>query len=358
MYRIDYQPHSPKRYRPGIGIIGCGNIVFTHIKAYKSAKYRIVAMADINKKNLKEKSALVPGAKTFTDYRKLLSLPEVEVVDCATHPGPRVQIIKDALNAGKHVLSQKPFVTDLKIGEELIKLAKKKKVLLAVNQNGRWNPPWNYAYQVIRKGLIGKVMSVHMRSHWDHNGVAGTEFDKIKHLILYDYAIHWFDILSCWLNKEPKKVFASLAYAPNQKAKPPLLAQVGVEYEDAQATLVFDASQKVGGGDSFFVGGTKGSILSKGTNFSQDYYIYTQPTLEIRTKEGTYQPNLKGCWFPDGFHGTMGELLCAIEEKRKPWNNAEDNLRSLNICFSACSSADKGKAIEPKTTTKLEKIKL
>ena len=95
---------------------------------------------------------------------------------------------------------------------------------LAVNQNGRWNPLWNYAYQAIRTGLIGEVMSVHMRCHWDHNWIVGKEFNKIRHAILYDYGIHWFDILSCWMDKKSKRVFASFTKAINQKANPPLLS--------------------------------------------------------------------------------------------------------------------------------------
>ena len=43
----------------------------------------------------------------------------------------------------------------------------------------------------------------------------------------------------------------------------------------------------------------------------------------------------------------MGELLCAIEENRRPWNNAKDNLESLQLCFAACASADKGGAVDP-----------
>ncbi|MCK4244375.1 MAG: Gfo/Idh/MocA family oxidoreductase, partial [Candidatus Omnitrophica bacterium] len=266
MKKIDYKPHDPKGYRPGIGIIGCGNIVRNHLAAYKKANYRIVAMADINIDNLKDRARQVPGVKIFTDYNQLLKLPEVKVVDIATHPEERVQLVRDALNSGKHVLSQKPFVLDLKVGEELAKLAAKKKLLLAVNQNGRWNPPWNYAYQVIQAGMIGKVMSVHMCCHWDHNGIRrNPKFNKLQHIVLYDYGIHWFDILAVWMgNKQAKRVFASFSKAPNQKAAPPLLAQALIEYEGAQASLVFDGSQNAGGEDSFFIGGTKGSILCTG----------------------------------------------------------------------------------------------
>ena len=349
MKKLNYKPRDPKGYRPGIGIIGCGNIVGSHLAAYKKANYKIVAMADINETNLKDRASQVPEVQTFTDYRQLLELPEVEVVDIATHPKERLQLVRDALNSGKHVLSQKPFVLDLRAGKELVKLAEKKKLLLAVNQNGRWSPPWNYAYQVIRAGTIGEVMSVHMRCHWDHNWIRkNPKFNKLRHIILYDYGIHFFDIVTVWMgNKQAKRVFAGITRSLNQKAAPPLLAQALIEYEGAQVSIVFDGNQGIGGEDSFFIGGTKGSILSTGPDLDQHI-------LEIRTREGIYRPNLEGSWFPDGFHGTMGELLCAIKEKRIPWNNASDNLKSLQLCFAACASADRGKAVSPTTIDKIK----
>ena len=79
--------------------------------------------------------------------------------------------------------------------------------------------------------------------------------------------------------------------------------------------------------------------------------------MELRTKEGIYQLDAEKSWDPvHRFRGTMGELLCAIEENREPWNNAKDNLKSLQLCFAACASADRGKAIAPRSVTRLEKI--
>ncbi len=62
---------------------------------------------------------------------------DIEVVDITPHPKDRLPIVKEALQAKKHVLSQKPFVLDLNDGKELVKIAKENNVKLAVNQNGR-----------------------------------------------------------------------------------------------------------------------------------------------------------------------------------------------------------------------------
>ena len=67
----------------------------------------------------------------------------------------------------------------------------------------------------------------------------------------------------------------------------------------------------------------------------------------MTTEEGISQPVLTGTWFPDGFHGTMGELLCAIEAGRAPTHSARNNLKSLALCFAAVASAESGKPVAP-----------
>lgn len=69
--------------------------------------------------------------------------------------------------------------------------------------------------------------------------------------------------------------------------------------------------------------------------------------MEIFTEDGEVKVPLTGCWFENGFKGTMGELLCAIEEDREPTNSAENNLKSLALCFAALESADKNKVVRP-----------
>ena len=92
-------------------------------------------------------------------------------------------MIRAALNAGKHVLSQKPFVLDLDVGLELVELAAKRDRYLVVNQNGRWAPHFSYARLVATGGLIGKIFGAHMSCHWDHRWVRGTPFEEVRHLV-------------------------------------------------------------------------------------------------------------------------------------------------------------------------------
>ena len=340
--KLPYRPRNPKQYRPNIGMIACGGIARHHLQEYRKAGYAVTALCDVAVNRAKElQKEIFPEANVYRDYRKVLARDDIDVVDIAAHPDERVELIEDALKAGKHVLSQKPFVLDLPIGRRLADLADRQGVRLAVNQNGRWAPHFSYMREAIGAGLIGNVSAVHMNVHWDHTWVKGTPFEHVHHLVLYDFAIHWFDMLTCLMGEQnPKRVYASLARTRTQEIEPPLLAQALVEYDHAQATLVFDAETQFGQQDTTYVIGTKGTISSEGPDLKKQ-------SVTLTTAAGAAKPRLAGCWFDDGFHGTMGELLCAIEEDREPTNSARDNLRSLELCFAAVASAERHKPVVP-----------
>lgn len=322
-------------------MIGCGGIAASHLRAYRHAGYSVTALCDSTlSKAQARREEFYSDAITTTDYREVLACDDIEVVDIATHPAERVPLIEAALHAGKHVLSQKPFVLDLETGVRLADLAEAKGLKLAVNQNGRWAPHFSYIHCAIEAGLIGEVTSLDFCVQWDHNWIKDLPFNNIHHVVLYDFAIHWFDMASLLINKSPRRVTASVARSPSQEATPPLLAQALVEYEDAQATLTFNADTRIGGDDRTGIVGTKGVLRSSGPSLSEQ-------VVELTTAAGTATPALEGTWFMEGFIGTMGELLCAIEEDRNPSNSARQNLQGLELCFAACASADSGQPQTP-----------
>lgn len=342
--KLPYRPQDPKDYGARIGLIACGAITKDHLTAYRKAGYRVTVMCDpVLHRARKRKTEFYPEAKVCRDYHDLLNRDDVDVVDIAAHPHERAAIIEEALTAGKHVLSQKPFVLDLDFGQRMVELADRRGLKLAVNQNGRWAPHFSYTRQAIEAGLLGQVTAAHCSVHWDHNYLKGSEFEKVKHLILYDFGIHWFDILTCFLGERPaRRVYASTAHSPVQQIRPALLAQALIEYDDAQASLVFDGDARFGPQDRTYVTGSRGTIISTGPDLKQQ-------TLTLYTADGHATPKLEGCWFPDGFHGAMGELLCAIEEDRQPLNSGRDNLRSLALCFAAAASAERHQPVTPGT---------
>lgn len=337
---LPYRPSEPKSFKPRIALIGAGGITRSHLSAYRSAGYDVVAICNRTLAKADERaSEYYPNARTTTDLSSILKDPRIDILDIATPANQRVNSIDLALRAKKHVLSQKPFVLDIETGKRLVELADANNVKLAINQNGRWAPHLSYMRETVRADLIGSVNSVHCSMHWDHSWITGTPFEDIDDLILSDFGIHWFDFLASIVGKRAKSVFASFARSTDQTAKPPLFAQVVVTLDSGQASLVFDGGTKFGSRDSTFISGSKGSVMSIGPNLGSQ-------TLKLITELGEARPKLSGTWFNDGFHGAMAELICAIEDDRSPLNNADDNLIGLSICFAAIESAQSGKPID------------
>jgi len=348
---MPYRPRDPKSYRPNIGLIACGGITKTHLQAYQAAGYRVVALCDpVRQKAEERRSEFYPGAQIHTDFRELLARDDLEVVDIAAHPAEREEIIPAALRARKHVLSQKPFVIDLDLGLRFADLADEMGVKLAVNQNARWAPHFSYIRHAIEAGVIGELGSASFEIHWDHNWTATTPFNNLHHLVLYDFAIHWFDLIQIFFaDRRARRVFASIGRSAAQKANPPLLAHVIVDFDDAQATIVFNGDTVIGQEDRTSVIGSRGTLRSIGPDLQNQ-------TVTLHTAEGVAKPDLQGQWVPNGMHGTMGELLCAIEENREPLNSARNNLRSLEICFAAVASADSGMPVTPGEVRRLPSL--
>jgi len=332
---LPYLPQMPRAYRPKIGLIGAGGITQYHLSNYKLLGLDIVAICDVSRESAEKRRAdFYPQAKVYTDYRELLARADIEVVDVATHPVPRVKIIEDALRAKKHVLSQKPFALYLDVANRLADLADEQGCRLAVNQNGRWAPHFSYLDQAIRAGLIGTVASIDFNVQFDHSWTLETPFNQMHHLILFDFAIHWFDIATVFMRgRTARSVSASVNRAAGQKINPPSLAQVMVDYDEAQVRLNFNAFVKYGQEDRTTVCGPLGTLRSIGPSL-------TEQTVTLHTAAGAASPQLTGNWFVNGFQGTMAELLCAIEEQREPSNSARNNLRTLELCFAAIAAAD------------------
>ncbi len=343
--KLDYLPRGPRRRRRHrIGLIGCGGISFYHLTAAKALGVEVVAMADVNLAAAEgRRDEFYPRADVHSDHRELLARDDINVVEIATHTAIRGPQIHDALKAGKHVLSQKPFTFDLREGKRLAAYAKRRGLRLGINQNGRWSPQFGALIAAVRQGLLGDIHSLDFSLAWDHTWIRGTAFEKLHHLILNDFAIHWLDATVCAFgDRKPKSVFANAVKAPGQNIKSPMVANTVVDFGDGLATLSFSAYESHDPREYMCCVGSKGTLRGAGDVNKID-------TVEYANAKGTVRIPLQGQWFPDGFRGTLGEFLRAVEEGREPSISAANNLRTLELCFAVVESADTGKPIKPGT---------
>lgn len=334
---LDYRPSLPADYHPGVGIVGCGGIVkLAHLPAYADYGVNVVGVYDPDPEAVRDVRERV---RVFESLDELLADPGIELVDIATHPSVRPELVRSALRAGKHVLSQKPFALDLRTARELVEEADRQGVTLAVNQNGRWAPPWRVATLLVRQGAVGAVVAVtHLHDKY-LPPLVGTPFDKLEHFLIYDYSIHWIDITRCWLEDKTVTTVRAVDYrTPGQppEAKSGWGAWIAIEFDDGTSAMIRSAGNASTARPAapFWIHGTEGTIRGSvllGSDF-----------VELDRDGRLTRYVLEGGWYNDGFAGTMGELQSAIAERREPSNSGRDNLLTLHMTLAACRSADEG----------------
>lgn len=337
---LDYRPPRPKgRHR--IALVGAGGISFAHLDAYRAMGFDVAAILSRDPARARARAdEFFPAAEVMTDYAALLARDDIGVVDLTAHPAERLPMIEAALQARKHVLSQKPFVTDLDAGQRLVDLADAQGVRLAVNQNGRWAPHLAWMRAAVQAGHLGQVMSAHVRIHWDHRWIRGTAFAGMQDVVLFDFAVHWVDFVTSVFGRPALRVQAQAVAAPGSGVAVPMLASVLMDFGEAQATLAFDAATPFGPQDATYIAGTAGSLTSTGPDLGRQ-------AVTLHTAAGVARPELAGQWFNDGFAGTMGALLVAIETGAEPAHSARGNLVTLANTFAALQAARSGQAAVP-----------
>jgi predicted dehydrogenase len=161
----------------GIGIIGSGGISRAHVAGYRQLgdPVRLVGVADIDLQRARDAAAEWGVAHAVADYRELLELKEVEAISVCTfnqaHCAPTVA----ALEAGKHVLVEKPMAATTEDAWRMVQAARKSGKLLMVEMKWRFMPQILAARRAIARGDLGRIYYAEAIG-WQHRGIPGGTF--------------------------------------------------------------------------------------------------------------------------------------------------------------------------------------
>jgi predicted dehydrogenase len=147
--------------RVGLASYGMSGSVFHAPLISAHPSFRLVKVLERNKSISKEKYPDVLVVRSFDDLLE----SDIDVVVVNTPNITHYLYAKKAIEAGKHVVVEKPFTTNIKEGEELIDLAQKNNVILTVFQNRRWDSDFLTTQQVLKSKLLGRI--VEFEAHYD-----------------------------------------------------------------------------------------------------------------------------------------------------------------------------------------------
>jgi predicted dehydrogenase len=150
----------------GVGIIGAGGIVRRHAVAYRCLPElaRLVAVADIDENRAKAAKREHGFQDIYTDYQELLGRDDIDVVSVCTPPHLHARMVKDALDAGKHVLCEKPTARTLEEADQVIQAADQHPQLkMSCVYQYRSDPTHMRVRQMIRDQVLGRILMATVR---------------------------------------------------------------------------------------------------------------------------------------------------------------------------------------------------
>lgn len=217
----------------GASVIGIGNYGEVHCRAYKNdSRVKLISVWSRSKERSR-RIARKYNCEAVTDIESINNDPRVNLVSVATpdfaHTEPAIRMME----AGKHVLIEKPMATSVEECEKILKVQRQKKVKLMVNFHNRWYKPVAETKKLIGSGKIGKPIHGFARLSdvitvatqmlpWSKN--SGPEWFLFPHLV---------DLVRWLFSQEVKQVFAI--------GKKGLLKSKGIDvYDVIQAQIVFE----------------------------------------------------------------------------------------------------------------------
>jgi len=210
-----------------VGVIGTGFIGPAHIEALRRLPdVEVVALADVDDATAKAKADSLGVAQSYGDYRRLLARDDVQAVHICTPNYLHFEMSKQALEAGKHVVCEKPLATEAREAAELVELADKKKLVNVVHFNIRYYPLMRQVKLMVEKGELGQIFSVHgsYLQDWlyyatDYNWRLEPKLSG-KSRAVADIGSHWMDLIEHVSGIKVVEVFADFATFHKTRKKP------------------------------------------------------------------------------------------------------------------------------------------
>ena len=214
----------------------------------------------------------LPDVRVAASAEIAINDPDIDLVVIASPNETHAPLAKMALNAGKHVVVDKPFTLNLDEARELAVLAEEKKLLLSVFQNRRWDSDYLGVKKVIESGVLGEIK--HFESHidrfrpevrdrWREHNIPGSGlwFDIGPHII--DQTLQLFGL--------PETVYGNIAVL-RKGAEINDWAHVVLNYPGHK--VILHASMLVAGGVMrFTVHGDKGSVVKKNADQQENQLL-------------------------------------------------------------------------------------
>jgi len=346
-----------------IALIGCGRISFKHIEGFidNADKLTLMALCDPVKARAEEKEKeykkSFPNANVavFSDYREMLSKQKPDIVTIAAESGKHKNIAVDCLNAGCHVICEKPMALSTKDADEMIAAAKKNSRKLAVCFQNRFNAPIQRLRTALEAGRFGRILHGAIQIRWNRNDAYYAEAPwrgtwEQDGGTLMNQCTHGIDLLQWMMGENAIRVQAQT----RRFLRP-------IEAEDFGAAIVEFKSGAVGIiegsadvypkniNETLSIFGEKGSVVVGGLAVNKmETWRFEDANIVGDIEEKVLNPNEKDPPTVYGFGHTalFKDFAEAIEADRQPLISGESGRKALELILAIYESQKTGKPVD------------
>jgi myo-inositol 2-dehydrogenase/D-chiro-inositol 1-dehydrogenase len=330
------------------GLVGYGLWGVHHGRAIAKTEGAVLAaVAERSEQSRAAAKNAHPDAFVYNDYRKLLTRDDIDAIDVVVPSHLHYEVAKAALEAGKHVLLEKPMVLQLQHADELIALADQKGKLLAVDHEMRLSALWGKVKELIDQGVVGTPQYLLLElSRFPYRfGSEGWRFDiqRVGNWILEE-PIHFFDLARWYMADygEPVSVYARAN--SRQPGHPELQDNFTtiLNFSDGGFAVISQTLAAFEHHVTCKVTGTEGAIWA---NWSAPDARHPEPTFALRHGDHTKIKEVP-------FEKVTGEvvelqqqiaaLVDGIQQGTPPVATGLDGKWAVLLCLAAQASVDTG----------------
>jgi len=308
----------------GVAVVGTGFWGKNHARVYKElASTELVAICDVNAERAKAVAEQF-GVKAYTDSGQMLKDKDVEAISVCTWSTYLAEEALKALNAGKHVLVEKPMATNSKQAQELNNLAKKNGLHLTVGFLTRFIPGVQIIRDSIEKKKVGDLVCATSKrvNPWPERiGDVG---------VVKDSAIHDIDVMRFISQNDPVAVYAKMGSRRIRKYED--YAHIMLTYENGESAFIEANWLTPSKTRMLTVTGSEG--IMKLDYITQELWI-EQQTQTVQPRQPTVEP----------LKLELEHFAKCITEKKAPLITGVDGIKALQIAEAATQSSTKCIAI-------------
>lgn len=328
---------------------GCGAMSEGWLKALRDVPFlsetvRVVGMVDLDPEVAAKRAAAfgLSTVETGSDLAAMLARLQPNLLFDLVVPPARFEVVRAGLDAGCHVLSEKPMAATIAEARALVEAARTAGRIHAVIQNRRFLTGIRRVKALLDEGTIGEVTAVHA------DFFVGAHFggfrEAMDHVLLLDMAIHTFDAARWIVDRAPLTVYCRETNPKGSWYAHGPAADVLFDFEGG-VTMTYRGSWCAEGANtawesSWRIIGTKGTLLWDGNEGFEAH--------AVAGNEGFFRPLAPVTLPPlpvplvEGHGGNLCDFVDAVLTGREPLTVGRDNILSLAMVAAAIESAESG----------------